>query len=406
MSIVSRQGILKLVVVSLAIVFGLGALPGTIRADTLSELLEGKDIQFDNVVFSNFTVDLHFSSEEVSKEIDLEKIKVVPIGSGTLTPGLKFIADDALTIQSSKNSGIPSVLALGITYEVRSIDDLRLIRAGTLRVNSDTVKSTNTYSPRSEVKTIESIFDENGNSVLMEPVNVTSSGAAFNAPRSVLSSQTWFTSQLNGAGEVSTKSFEQRFDLTPISKPPIAVAGDDQVVFDSVTLDGSKSSDPDGTPLSYKWELFQKEGDELVLVGSESAVQVDFNDLTGGFFYEAKLTVTDEDGDMDADTVLVAAAGACENQGGSLPPINDNLHLWNFKLKQYKYCDWGFARMYGAVDLPEKLHDLPHGKVLNGSVTIVVEDALEGNKPLVISTPTKMKVRNRSRYKTVLHTTY
>jgi len=248
--------------------------------------------------------------------------------------------------------------------------------------------------------TVETISDEDDRNDL-EVMKVTNIQAAILPPRTGLVSKTQLTSQLKGAGEVSTKSFEQRFVLKPFSDPPIAVAGDDQVVFDSVTLNGDKSSDPDGELVSYEWELFRREGDELVPFGpSQPGVQVDFNNLTHGF-YEAKLTVTDEAGDMDADTVLVAAAGACEDQGGSLPAANGKLHLWRFKVKKYKYCNWAFARVYGTVDAS----DLPLDSSidqdgLKANVILQIVDN-EGNAVGEWSAETAAEIKDR-RYKYVI----
>ena len=45
-------------------------------------------------------------------------------------------------------------------------------------------------------------------------------------------------------------------EVTPANRPPVANAGPDQTIIlpvNSVTLDGSASTDPDGTITSYKW---------------------------------------------------------------------------------------------------------------------------------------------------------
>jgi len=202
-------------------------------------------------------------------------------------------------------------------------------------------------------------------------------------------------------GEAIIDIFEQRFSL--VSLVSLADAGPDQLVVGGWARLDASGSKVDGT---YLWEFFLKNGDltdPLKSEGSDEAiVEVEVADLKPDI-YLVKLTLTDSAGVEYTDTAIIAISGPCEAEA---PEPNAGIHWLNFKLKQYKYCNWGFARMYGAVDLPEKLHDLPHGKVLNGRVTIVVEGALADKKPLVISTPTRMKVRNRSRYKTVLHTAY
>jgi hypothetical protein len=104
-------------------------------------------------------------------------------------------------------------------------------------------------------------------------------------------------------------------DFTPPSAPyrdhfhPIANAGPDQVVFDEVTLDGSGSSDPDGTIVLYDWELQHRE-DSIPDI-TASGMDPTISGLTPGL-YDVGLTVTDEDGLTDTDTMLLGAAGSCE----------------------------------------------------------------------------------------------
>ena len=84
--------------------------------------------------------------------------------------------------------------------------------------------------------------------------------------------------------------------------PPHADAGPDQTVPDSnrdgtelVTLDGSASSDPDGSIVSYEW----REGNTPIATGATPAVwlSVGIHTLT--------LEVTDDDGDSATDSVVV-----------------------------------------------------------------------------------------------------
>jgi subtilisin family serine protease/subtilase family serine protease len=96
-----------------------------------------------------------------------------------------------------------------------------------------------------------------------------------------------------------------RYGLTNL--PPHADAGPDQTVADSnrdgtelVTLDGSRSSDSDGTIVSYAW----REGSASIGTGETSAVwlSVGIHTLT--------LEVTDDDGDTTTDTVVVRVTPA------------------------------------------------------------------------------------------------
>lgn len=88
---------------------------------------------------------------------------------------------------------------------------------------------------------------------------------------------------------------------------PTADAGGDQTVIDeddsgaeSVTLDGSGSSDPDGTIVSYVW----REGGSIIATGATPSV---------GFavgVHTVELTVTDDDGATATDLVQVTVEAA------------------------------------------------------------------------------------------------
>ena len=88
-----------------------------------------------------------------------------------------------------------------------------------------------------------------------------------------------------------------------INKPPIADAGPDLEVFDTdtngseqVTLDASDSSDPDGTITSYEWNF----GD-----GQTGSGETVVHTYPTGSTHTAILTVTDNDGVANTDTVRI-----------------------------------------------------------------------------------------------------
>jgi len=93
-------------------------------------------------------------------------------------------------------------------------------------------------------------------------------------------------------------------DQIPIGSPPVADAGEDQMVectgFDgaTVTLDGSDSSDPDGDPLTYTW----KEGAD-VIAGPTTDPTADVLLALG----EHTITLLVDDGNLltDEDKVVV-----------------------------------------------------------------------------------------------------
>jgi hypothetical protein len=103
-----------------------------------------------------------------------------------------------------------------------------------------------------------------------------------------------------------TVNFNQTFDPN-VNFPPVANAGADQSVESgaTVTLDGSASSDADGTITAYLWE--QVSGPVVTLSNAETAtssfVVPTVTETTTWVF---SLTVTDDEDETDTDEVVVA----------------------------------------------------------------------------------------------------
>lgn len=92
-----------------------------------------------------------------------------------------------------------------------------------------------------------------------------------------------------------------------MSQPPVADAGNDITVKmpqDTVTLDGSKSSD-DIEVIRYQWK--QTSGENVNMQGKDEE-KVTVGSLKGGE-YVFTLTVFDADGQTDADDVKVIVKG-------------------------------------------------------------------------------------------------
>jgi PKD repeat protein len=108
--------------------------------------------------------------------------------------------------------------------------------------------------------------------------------------------------------------------------PPIANAGGPYTVDEgsTVTLDGSGSSDPDGDPLIYEWDV---EGDGVFDISSSSpSLSVTYPD--GPDEYTVVLRVSDAAGETDTDTATVNVNNvppwATFNTGG---PVNEGDHF-------------------------------------------------------------------------------
>jgi len=90
----------------------------------------------------------------------------------------------------------------------------------------------------------------------------------------------------------------------PVQQPPVAKPGDNisiQLPLNSVTLDGSTSSDPDGTIETYFWE--KTEGAD-VTIDAANPTTIIASGLVAGV-YKFKLTVTDNDGLSNSGMVTV-----------------------------------------------------------------------------------------------------
>jgi hypothetical protein len=96
-------------------------------------------------------------------------------------------------------------------------------------------------------------------------------------------------------------------NIYQINPASIANAGSDQVVSDKVTLNGSQSAMPQGTIVSYQWQLKHRQNSshDRTVEGLSPLV----TDLKAGF-YDVTLTITDDQGNIHSDTMELAATGA------------------------------------------------------------------------------------------------
>lgn len=89
------------------------------------------------------------------------------------------------------------------------------------------------------------------------------------------------------------------------NKPPVAVAGPDTAITlptDSVLLNGSKSSDPDGKISAWQWTKLSGPASSTIVSATAAITQV--SNLTEGV-YQFELEVTDAVGLIGRDTMMV-----------------------------------------------------------------------------------------------------
>ena len=127
--------------------------------------------------------------------------------------------------------------------------------------------------------------------------------------------------------------------VTVTNTPPIADAGDDSSGDEGsdITLDGRGSSDPDGTIVSYEWEIVSFDNAD----GGSCAIDDASADSTSVACDDdgtlvVKLTVTDDDGATDEDEATVTVANANPSVAISSPAA---------------YSVWSITGFASVVDL-------------------------------------------------------
>ncbi len=105
------------------------------------------------------------------------------------------------------------------------------------------------------------------------------------------------------------------------NQPPVANAGNNQTIslpVSSVTLDGSRSFDPDGTLSSYTW--YQVSGPSASVISSANSSATVASQLIAGQ-YTFQLTVTDNNGVRGVDQIVIIVNGASAKV--NTPPVAD-----------------------------------------------------------------------------------
>jgi len=131
-------------------------------------------------------------------------------------------------------------------------------------------------------------------------------------------------------GDLESADSEE-VDYTPaavaVNQAPVAEAGSSHNVYEeaTVTLDGSASSDADGSIASYLWT---QTGGTAVALTHAATAQASFTApivALGGDALTFRLTVTDDEGESDTDTVTISVlkSSSTDVDGDNVPDVLD-----------------------------------------------------------------------------------
>jgi len=134
-----------------------------------------------------------------------------------------------------------------------------------------------------------------------------------------------FTVSLTVTGE-NGSTVETKTDLIAAAlTPPVAFAGPDRAIAQlNITLDGSGSSDVDGTIVSYDWEL--KHRVDPAYNKSASGMNPEITELHIGF-YDVELLVTDNDGLTNTDMMVLSVSEPWDVNNDQKLGLEEVIHI-------------------------------------------------------------------------------
>ncbi len=172
-------------------------------------------------------------------------------------------------------------------------------------------------------------------------------------------------------GAIATATTEVKV----LNNAPIANAGFDQYVTagSQVTLDGTNSSDLDGDKITYKWSFISvPNGSDAVLYESDSTKSTFIADSTG--VYSVKLTVIDNEGYNDFDTVEIIAFKS-EIQVAYYP-FNGNAND--------ESGNGNHGTLYGAILAPDRLGNPNSAYSFDGVDDYIKINTININLPVTV----------------------
>jgi Secretion system C-terminal sorting domain/Domain of unknown function (DUF4832)/PKD domain len=117
-------------------------------------------------------------------------------------------------------------------------------------------------------------------------------------------------------GAISQDTVKIIVNAAPVNQPPVANAGADMTItlpLNTTNLDGSSSSDPDGTISTYNWSQVSGPSQSTITTPSNSTTAV--SGLVQGV-YVFSILVTDNSGATSSDVISVTV-----NPAANIPPV-------------------------------------------------------------------------------------
>jgi hypothetical protein len=145
----------------------------------------------------------------------------------------------------------------------------------------------------------------------------TPSAAATNVTGLVQGVYVFTLTATDNQGVKTAANVQVTVNAAVVNQPPVANAGADIIITlptNSVSLNGTASTDPDGSIATYLWTKIS--GPSQFTLGNSAAASTTASNLTAGV-YMVQLKVTDNQGAISQDTVKITVNAAPVNQ----PPV-------------------------------------------------------------------------------------